>query len=116
MAGTDELLIVDACCGLCAFNACSQTYVDYLRRVNDVRHFTRQFARRMNKVIESIPSETTSALYEYGWPGNIRELQNASSAPKFWPNVKHRLLGFEITIMLTCSNERSPVYAFAIEA
>jgi formate hydrogenlyase transcriptional activator len=41
-----------------------------------VRHFTRQFARRMNKDIESIPSETMSALCEYDWPGNIRELQN----------------------------------------
>jgi formate hydrogenlyase transcriptional activator len=41
-----------------------------------VRHFTRQFVRRMNKDIESIPSETMNALCEYGWPGNIRELQN----------------------------------------
>ena len=30
----------------------------------------------MNKNIESIPSETMSALCEYHWPGNIRELQN----------------------------------------
>src|SRR5579863_6197255 len=41
-----------------------------------VRHFTQQFARRMNKDIESIPSETMNALCEYHWPGNIRELQN----------------------------------------
>src|SRR5579864_7224969 len=41
-----------------------------------VRHFTQQFARRMNKRIESIPSETMNALCEYHWPGNIRELQN----------------------------------------
>jgi formate hydrogenlyase transcriptional activator len=41
-----------------------------------VRHFTQQFARSMNKNIESIPSETMSALCEYHWPGNIRELQN----------------------------------------
>jgi formate hydrogenlyase transcriptional activator len=41
-----------------------------------VRHFTQQFARNMNKNIESIPSETMSALCEYHWPGNIRELQN----------------------------------------
>jgi len=41
-----------------------------------VCHFTRQFARRMNKDIEGIPYETMSALFEYDWPGNIRELQN----------------------------------------
>jgi len=41
-----------------------------------VRHFTQQFARRMNKKIESIASETMSGLCDYHWPGNIRELQN----------------------------------------
>ena len=41
-----------------------------------VRHFAEQFARRMNKVIESVPSDTMNALCEYHWPGNIRELQN----------------------------------------
>src|SRR5260370_19018223 len=41
-----------------------------------VRHFTQQFARRMKKRIESIPSETMNAMCEYHWPGNIRELQN----------------------------------------
>jgi len=30
----------------------------------------------MNKTIETIPSETMQALTRYGWPGNIRELQN----------------------------------------
>jgi formate hydrogenlyase transcriptional activator len=41
-----------------------------------VRHFARQFARRMNRAIEAIPSETMSVLVAYHWPGNIRELQN----------------------------------------
>ena len=41
-----------------------------------VRHFTQQFARRMNKKIETIPSEMMSVLCDYHWPGNIRELQN----------------------------------------
>jgi formate hydrogenlyase transcriptional activator len=41
-----------------------------------VRHFTQQFSRRMNKRIDSIPSETMTALVRYDWPGNIRELQN----------------------------------------
>jgi formate hydrogenlyase transcriptional activator len=41
-----------------------------------VRHFTQQLSRRMNKVIETIPSATMDALCQYQWPGNIRELQN----------------------------------------
>jgi formate hydrogenlyase transcriptional activator len=41
-----------------------------------VRHFTQQFSRRMNRVIETIPSAAMDALCRYQWPGNIRELQN----------------------------------------
>ncbi|MGP0018303.1 MAG: sigma-54 interaction domain-containing protein [Candidatus Sulfotelmatobacter sp.] len=41
-----------------------------------VLHFVRQFAKQMNKRIESISSETMEALARYAWPGNIRELQN----------------------------------------
>lgn len=40
------------------------------------RHFTQRFARRMGRRIETIPSTTLEALVRYGWPGNIRELQN----------------------------------------
>jgi len=41
-----------------------------------VRHFAQQFARRMKKSIETIPTDTMEALTRYDWPGNIRELQN----------------------------------------
>jgi formate hydrogenlyase transcriptional activator len=41
-----------------------------------VRHFVQQFARRMNRVIDTISCETMNALVRYAWPGNIRELQN----------------------------------------
>jgi len=41
-----------------------------------VRHFVQEFSRRMNRSIETIPSETMSTLVRYDWPGNIRELQN----------------------------------------
>ena len=41
-----------------------------------VRHFAKQYARRMNKVIDTIPSDTMNVLVQYDWPGNIRELQN----------------------------------------
>jgi formate hydrogenlyase transcriptional activator len=40
------------------------------------RHFTDLCARRMNKRIDEIPSETMDALVRYSWPGNVRELQN----------------------------------------
>ena len=41
-----------------------------------VWHFTEQYARRMNKKIDTIPAETMEALVRYRWPGNVRELQN----------------------------------------
>ena len=41
-----------------------------------VRYFAQQYARRMNKRIETIPAETMTALSQYHWPGNIRELEN----------------------------------------
>jgi formate hydrogenlyase transcriptional activator len=41
-----------------------------------VRHFAQQFAKRMNKLIDTIPSAAMDALCRYHWPGNIRELQN----------------------------------------
>jgi formate hydrogenlyase transcriptional activator len=41
-----------------------------------VRYFTQKFSRRMNKRIESIPTEAMTALSRYHWPGNIRELEN----------------------------------------
>ena len=41
-----------------------------------VRYFVEEFARRMNKRITHIPTESMQALERYAWPGNIRELQN----------------------------------------
>jgi len=41
-----------------------------------VRHFAEHYARRMNRRIETIPSETLDVLTRYRWPGNVRELQN----------------------------------------
>ena len=41
-----------------------------------IRHFVQQFARRMNKAIDTIPTETMNVMVRYHWPGNIRELQN----------------------------------------
>jgi formate hydrogenlyase transcriptional activator len=41
-----------------------------------VSHFTALYARRMNKRVDEISSETMDALVRYRWPGNVRELQN----------------------------------------
>jgi formate hydrogenlyase transcriptional activator len=41
-----------------------------------VRHFVKYYAERMDRVIDTIPSEAMNALMRYSWPGNIRELQN----------------------------------------
>src|SRR5437588_6146874 len=41
-----------------------------------VRYFVQKFARRMNKQIETITSETMDALANWDWPGNIRALEN----------------------------------------
>jgi formate hydrogenlyase transcriptional activator len=41
-----------------------------------VQHFIQLYARRMNKRIDEIPSDTMDALIRYRWPGNVRELQN----------------------------------------
>jgi formate hydrogenlyase transcriptional activator len=41
-----------------------------------VRHFVQKFAQRMNRGIESVPSETMKALTGWSWPGNVRELEN----------------------------------------
>ena len=41
-----------------------------------VRHFVDEYARRMNRCIETIPAEAIEALRSYSWPGNVRELQN----------------------------------------
>jgi formate hydrogenlyase transcriptional activator len=41
-----------------------------------VRHFVDKHARRMNRQIETIPSEVMQAFTRWHWPGNVRELEN----------------------------------------
>jgi len=41
-----------------------------------VRYFVGKHGRRMNKSIETIPTETMNALMSWKWPGNVRELEN----------------------------------------
>ena len=41
-----------------------------------VRHYVKEFSAKFGKEIEAIPQETMTALKNYQWPGNIRELRN----------------------------------------
>ncbi|UCQ11853.1 formate hydrogenlyase transcriptional activator FlhA [Edwardsiella tarda] len=41
-----------------------------------VKFFTRKIAKRMNRTIDSIPTETIHMLSQLPWPGNVRELEN----------------------------------------
>jgi len=41
-----------------------------------VRYLAQKFARRMNKHIDTIPTEAMNALVSWAWPGNVRELEN----------------------------------------
>lgn len=49
-------------------------------RRDDIRvlanHFVQEFSAKFAKQIDGIPSEVMTALQEYRWPGNIRELRN----------------------------------------
>lgn len=38
--------------------------------------FVENYVHRMNRGVETIPTETMKVLTEYDWPGNVRELQN----------------------------------------
>lgn len=40
------------------------------------RYFAQKYGKKMNKRIETIPSETIRALVSWSWPGNVRELEN----------------------------------------
>jgi formate hydrogenlyase transcriptional activator len=41
-----------------------------------VRHYVGEYARRMNRRIDTIPSHALETFADYSWPGNVRELQN----------------------------------------
>ena len=40
------------------------------------RHFTKKYAAKMSRAIDTIPTETMKALVRWPWPGNVRELEN----------------------------------------
>jgi transcriptional regulator with GAF, ATPase, and Fis domain len=50
------------------------------KRTEDIpllaQHFTKKYARKMDKPIESIPRATIRTFLDYDWPGNVRELEH----------------------------------------
>jgi DNA-binding NtrC family response regulator len=42
-----------------------------------VRHFIQKYAQLDGKRVENVSEEALAAMLAYGWPGNIRELENA---------------------------------------
>jgi PAS domain S-box-containing protein len=40
------------------------------------RHFTKKYAEKMSRTIETIPTDVMRALVKWPWPGNVRELEN----------------------------------------
>ena len=41
-----------------------------------VRHFLRQFSRKLGREVREVASESMERLRDYSWPGNVRELQS----------------------------------------
>ncbi|MBI2392502.1 MAG: sigma-54-dependent Fis family transcriptional regulator [Deltaproteobacteria bacterium] len=41
------------------------------------QHFLRKFARKSGKEVRRLGAESLAALTAYGWPGNVRQLENA---------------------------------------
>src|SRR5688572_10614897 len=41
-----------------------------------VTHFLRKYNKRLNRNVERVTDEALASLGRYGWPGNIRELEN----------------------------------------
>jgi formate hydrogenlyase transcriptional activator len=61
--------------------------------------FVKEFSNSMGKPVEEIAQESMSALQEYHWPGNIRELRNVieramilSQGPKLYIKLSHTAL------------------------
>jgi formate hydrogenlyase transcriptional activator len=63
-----------------------------------VRHFVEICGRSVGREIEHIPLETMSALREYHWPGNIRELQNLIERAVILSNCR-TVLNLEILLV-----------------
>jgi formate hydrogenlyase transcriptional activator len=77
-----------------------------------VRYFSKKYARRMGKQIESIPKEAMDALSNYAWPGNIRELQNLMERAVLLSTGSS--LRVPLGEILTCSDESAVIRGNAL--
>lgn len=66
-----------------------------------VRHFAQKIGARMNKRIQTIPTEAMKAMQGYSWPGNVRELENFIE--------RAVILSTGPTLVILLSELRSPV-------
>ena len=61
-------------------NVCPVTIAPLRERRDDIlplaQYFIEMFNRKLRKTIKGLKRETESALLDYDWPGNIRELRN----------------------------------------
>lgn len=77
-----------------------------------VKAFVNACSHRMNRRIENIPAATMAALMQYGWPGNIRELQNFIERAVILSPGRTLLAPLE---NLNWSEQLSPVGAVTLE-
>jgi two-component system nitrogen regulation response regulator GlnG len=65
-----------------------------------VQHYVKQFSRELNRDVRTVSAEAMERLRDYGWPGNIRELQSVlkqallrASGPVLLPAFLPEMLG-----------------------
>ena len=59
------------------FRSCCRRFESRSEDIPDlVRRFVERYSDEMNKKIRHVPDSVLTALMQYDWPGNIRELQN----------------------------------------
>jgi formate hydrogenlyase transcriptional activator len=74
------------------------------------RYFVQKHAARMDRNIESVPTDALEALMNYDWPGNIRELQNVIERSVVLSN------GPELHVALPESDNRPGPIALQVRA
>jgi len=65
-----------------------------------VQHYVKRFSRELKRDVRTVSSEAMERLHDYGWPGNIRELQSVlkqallrASGPVLLPAFLPEMLG-----------------------
>jgi DNA-binding NtrC family response regulator len=93
---------------------------DRLQEVPElVRHFVARFAAEEGKRIDGIDGDALSLLTRYGWPGNIRQLENAvfravvlADQPMLtvneFPQIAAHVDGFKVMVPAAPAPKRAP--------